>query len=75
MSSNSKIRTARYRRWPNGGMRIRKIWHRIMLSLGPGMAFFLIKFLQWTMRIEELNGERIRDIWARGGNAIGAFWH
>ena len=56
-------------------MQIRKIWHRIMLSLGPGVAFFLIKCLQWTMRIVELNGERIRDIWARGGNAIGAFWH
>jgi len=46
-----------------------------MLSLGPGVAFFLIKCLQWTMRIEELNGERIRGIWARGGNVIGAFWH
>jgi lysophospholipid acyltransferase (LPLAT)-like uncharacterized protein len=46
-----------------------------MLSLGPGVAFFLIKFLQWTMRIEELNSERIRGIWARGGNVIGAFWH
>jgi hypothetical protein len=46
-----------------------------MLSLGPGVAFFLIKLLQWTMRIEELNGERIRAIWARGENAIGAFWH
>jgi len=46
-----------------------------MLSLGPGVAFFLIKFLQWTMRIEELNSERIRGIWARGGNIIGAFWH
>jgi len=56
-------------------MQIRKIWHRIMLSLGPGVAFFLIKVLQWTMRIEELNGERIRDMWARGGNVIGAFWH
>jgi lysophospholipid acyltransferase (LPLAT)-like uncharacterized protein len=56
-------------------MRIRKIWHSIMLSLGPGVAFFLIKFLQWTMRIEELNGERIRAIWARGENIIGAFWH
>ena len=56
-------------------MQIRKIWHRIMLSLGPGVAFFLIKFLQWTMRIEELNSERIRGIWARGGNIIGAFWH
>jgi lysophospholipid acyltransferase (LPLAT)-like uncharacterized protein len=46
-----------------------------MLSLGPGVAFFLIKCLQWTMRIEELNGERIRDLWAQGGNTIGAFWH
>jgi lysophospholipid acyltransferase (LPLAT)-like uncharacterized protein len=54
---------------------MRKIWHRIMLRLGPGVAFFLIKFLQWTMRIEELNGERIRAIWARGENIIGAFWH
>jgi len=46
-----------------------------MLSLGPGVAFFLIKFLQWTMRIEELNSERIRGVWQRGENIIGAFWH
>jgi len=54
---------------------MRKIWHRIMLRLGPGAAFFLIKCLQWTMRIEELNGERIRSAWQRGENVIGAFWH
>jgi lysophospholipid acyltransferase (LPLAT)-like uncharacterized protein len=46
-----------------------------MLRLGPRAAFFLIKFLQLTMRIEELNGERIRGLWAQGENAIGAFWH
>jgi lysophospholipid acyltransferase (LPLAT)-like uncharacterized protein len=46
-----------------------------MLRLGPGAAFFLIKFLQLTMRIEELNGERVRDFWERGENGIGAFWH
>jgi lysophospholipid acyltransferase (LPLAT)-like uncharacterized protein len=46
-----------------------------MLRLGPSAAFFLIKFLQWTMSIEELNGERIRGLWERGENVIGAFWH
>jgi len=46
-----------------------------MLRLGPGAAFFLIKCLQWTMSIEELNGERIKGFWERGENAIGAFWH
>ena len=54
---------------------MRKIWHRLILLLGPGVAFFLIKFLQWTMRIEELNGEWARDLWRRGENCIGAFWH
>jgi lysophospholipid acyltransferase (LPLAT)-like uncharacterized protein len=54
---------------------MRRIWHRLMLSLGPKAAFFLIMFLQKTMRIEELHGERIRELWARGENAIGAFWH
>lgn len=47
----------------------------MMLRLGPGAAFFLIKCLQWTMSIEELNGERIKGFWERGENAIGAFWH
>lgn len=56
-------------------MRLRKMWHRLMLRLGPGAAFFLIKFLQLTMRIEELNGEWVRDFWRRGENGIGAFWH
>lgn len=46
-----------------------------MLRLGPSAAFFLIKFLQWTMNIEELNGERVRGLWERGENVIGAFWH
>jgi lysophospholipid acyltransferase (LPLAT)-like uncharacterized protein len=54
---------------------MRRIWHRLMLRLGPGAAFFLIKFLQKTMRIEELNGGEIQDLWKRGENAIGAFWH
>ena len=54
---------------------MKKFWHRVMLRLGPGVAFFLIKFLQWTMRIEEVNGERVRDFWKRGENAIGVFWH
>jgi lysophospholipid acyltransferase (LPLAT)-like uncharacterized protein len=54
---------------------MRRFLHRLMLQLGPGVAFFLIKFLQVTMKIEELNGERIRDFWERGENAIGAFWH
>ena len=54
---------------------MRKFWHRVMLRLGPGVAFFLIKFLQRTMRIEEVNGERVRDFWKRGENGIGAFWH
>lgn len=47
----------------------------MMLRLGPGVAFLLIKFLQQTMRIEEVNGERVRELWKRGQNAIGVFWH
>jgi len=54
---------------------MRKFWHKVMLRLGPGAAFFLIKCLQATMRIEELNGDEIRGLWERGENAIGAFWH
>jgi hypothetical protein len=34
---------------------MRRFWHRVMVRLGPGVAFFLIKFLQWTMRIEEVS--------------------
>jgi len=54
---------------------MRRFWHGVMLRLGPGAASFLIKFLQITMRIEELNGNDIRGLWERGENAIGAFWH
>jgi lysophospholipid acyltransferase (LPLAT)-like uncharacterized protein len=46
-----------------------------MLRWGPGAAFFLIRCLQRTMRIEEFNGERIELLWERGENVIGAFWH
>lgn len=54
---------------------IRRFWHPLMLLLGPWVAFSLIRFLQKTMKIEELNGEIVRDIRAKEGNAIGAFWH
>jgi lysophospholipid acyltransferase (LPLAT)-like uncharacterized protein len=54
---------------------MRKLWHKVMLRLGPIAAFFLIKFLQVTMRIEEVNGKGVRGFWERGGNVIGAFWH
>ena len=27
----------------------------MLLRLGPGVAFFLIKFCQWTMTIEEVS--------------------
>jgi lysophospholipid acyltransferase (LPLAT)-like uncharacterized protein len=54
---------------------MRKLWHRVLLRLGPGVAFFLIKFLQWTMTIKEVNGEGIRGFWEREENAIGVFWH
>ena len=54
---------------------MRRIWHRVMLQLGPWAAFFLIQGLRATMKIEELNGEYIRGLWARGENAIAAFWH
>ena len=54
---------------------MRRFWHRVLLRFGPGVAFFLIKFLQWTMSIEEVNGERVRGFWEQGRNSIGAFWH
>jgi lysophospholipid acyltransferase (LPLAT)-like uncharacterized protein len=54
---------------------MRSFWHRVMLRLGPSAAFFLVKFLQGTMRIEELHGEHIKGLWEQGENGIGAFWH
>jgi lysophospholipid acyltransferase (LPLAT)-like uncharacterized protein len=54
---------------------MRRLWHTVMLRLGPSVAFFLIKFLQVTMRIEEVNGDEVRGFWERGENVIGAFWH
>ncbi|MBW2038885.1 MAG: lysophospholipid acyltransferase family protein [Deltaproteobacteria bacterium] len=54
---------------------MRGLWHRLVLRLGPCVAFSLIKFLQGTMRIEELNGELVRDLWTKGENIIIAFWH
>lgn len=54
---------------------LRRIWHKSLLLLGPWFAYLLIRFLQRTMKIEEINGEGIRRRWTEGGNAIGAFWH
>ncbi|MBN1255428.1 MAG: hypothetical protein JXA50_09165 [Deltaproteobacteria bacterium] len=44
---------------------MRKLWQKVMLRVGPSAAFFLIKFLQITMRIEEVNGEGVRGFWER----------
>ncbi len=54
---------------------MRGFWHRLMLLLGPLVAFLFIRFLQCTMRIEELNGELVKGLWAKRGNVIGTFWH
>ena len=54
---------------------MRRFWHRVLLRVGPGVAFVFIKFLQLTMTIEEVNGEHVRGFWERGENGIGVFWH
>jgi len=54
---------------------MRRMWHRVLLRLGPGAAFFLIRCLRATVRIEELNGGYTRGLWERGENIIGVFWH
>lgn len=48
---------------------------RILLSILPPLAYGLIRFLSWTMRLSYVNFDGVNRLWEEGRNTIVAFWH
>jgi lysophospholipid acyltransferase (LPLAT)-like uncharacterized protein len=48
---------------------------RLVVWLGPWLAYWVIKILGRTLRFEEVNPEIPRAFWDNGISAIGACWH
>ena len=47
----------------------------LILAIVPPLAYWIIKVLSWSMRIEVVNGHVQDEYRRRGEPAIGAFWH
>jgi lysophospholipid acyltransferase (LPLAT)-like uncharacterized protein len=48
---------------------------KLVVWLGPWLAYWVVKILGWTMRFRHLNTEIPMSFIEKGTPAIGAFWH
>jgi lysophospholipid acyltransferase (LPLAT)-like uncharacterized protein len=48
---------------------------KLVVWLGPSLAYWTIRILGWTMRLEEIHPEIPRSLWEQRIPGIGAFWH
>jgi lysophospholipid acyltransferase (LPLAT)-like uncharacterized protein len=56
-------------------MTIKALKKRLVSSLGPSVAYWVIRALGWTMRFEEVRPEIPGRLREAGTTGIGAFWH
>jgi len=56
-------------------MGLKGLRKKLVSSLGPWLAYWVIRILGRTMQFEEINPEIPRRFWESGNPAIGAFWH
>jgi lysophospholipid acyltransferase (LPLAT)-like uncharacterized protein len=54
---------------------IKTLKKKLVAWLGPWFAYWTIRFLGLTMRLEEVNSEIPRSFMEKGVCVIGAFWH
>ena len=54
---------------------LKRLVNSLILTILPSLAYWIIKFLSWSMRIEVINGHLHDELRKRGEPAIGAFWH
>lgn len=54
---------------------LKKLWQKMVVTLGPLVAYAVINILRFTVRWKEVNAEWVRECWSRGENVIIAFWH
>lgn len=52
-----------------------KLSDRLLLRIAPGLAYYLIRFLGTTMKLEFLCEERVMPFWENNKRMILAFWH
>lgn len=52
-----------------------KLKDKLILTLAPPLAKIIIKALAFTMKLETLHEERVRQFWDRDEKVIVAFWH
>jgi len=56
-------------------MALKTFRKKLVVSLGPSLAYWVIKLLGWTMEFEEVHPEIPRSFWEKGIPGIGVFWH
>ena len=56
-------------------MFLKTLKKKLVISLGPWLAYWAIMILGRTMQFEEINPEIPRRFWEKRIPAIGAFWH
>jgi lysophospholipid acyltransferase (LPLAT)-like uncharacterized protein len=56
-------------------MAFKALRKKLVIWLGPSLAYWSIRILSWTMRFEEIHPEIPRSLWKQGIPGIGAFWH
>ena len=48
---------------------------KLVAALGPSLAYWVIRLLGWTMRLEEVHPEIPRSFWEKEMPSLTAFWH
>ncbi len=58
-----------------GKMVLKPLKKKLVSWLGPWLAYWTVKILSRTMKVEVINSEIPRSFWEKGNPAIGACWH
>jgi lysophospholipid acyltransferase (LPLAT)-like uncharacterized protein len=54
---------------------LKKVVNSLILAMVPPLAYWIIKLLSWTMRIEVVDGQVYDDHLGKGKGLIFSFWH
>jgi lysophospholipid acyltransferase (LPLAT)-like uncharacterized protein len=54
---------------------VKRLIDNLILAVVPPLAYWVIKLLSWTMRMEVVDGQIYDDYWGKGKPLIFTFWH
>ena len=54
---------------------LKEFTRRLIIAIVPPLAYWVIKLLSWTMRMEVVDGQIYDDYWEKGKALIFTFWH